>query len=155
MLIFPNMNNKKLAIIITTNIIEKIFNRFFIIIIEIMTNFKYLFFQNIIMRRIIVSFLVMLALILINPRVVKKIPFYFKPKRALNIVFTSINDGLANIFAFMAYQIGRNALQIGPLASTQTIVTVLLALIILREIDNMFQKIFGAIIAVIGTILLL
>jgi len=102
-----------------------------------------------------VSFLVMLALILINPRVVKKIPFYFKPKRALNIVCTSINDGLANIFTFMAYQIGRNALQIGPLAATQTIVTVLLAIIVLREKDNMFQKIFGAIIAVVGTILLI
>ena len=55
----------------------------------------------------------------------------------------------------MAYQIGRNALQISPLASTQTIVTVLLALIILREKGNMFQKMFGAAIAVIGTILLL
>lgn len=99
--------------------------------------------------------MIMTALIVIRPQVIKEIPFYFKPKRALNVVVTSVNDGLANIFGFIAYQIGRNALQVGPLGATQTIVTVLLALIILKERDNMPQKILGAIIAVIGTILLL
>lgn len=99
--------------------------------------------------------IIVTILVIVRPRVIKKIPFYFKPKRALNIIVTSVNDGLANIFGFMAYQIGRNALQIGPLGATQTIVTVLLAIIILKEREKMPQKIFGAIITVIGTILLL
>jgi len=101
------------------------------------------------------SFLITLTLILAKPRVIKKISFYFKPKRALNVMFTSFNDGLANIFAFVAHQTGRNALQIGPLGATQTIVAVLLAIIILKERDNMLRKIVGATVAVIGAILLL
>ena len=94
-------------------------------------------------------------LVILKPNIIKKISFYFKPKRAINIVLTSANDALANIFGFTAYQIGRNALQIGPIASTQTILTVLLAVVILKERDRMFQRIVGSLSAVTGTTLLL
>ena len=99
--------------------------------------------------------LVTLILVICKPKVIRKFTFYFKPKRALNIVVTSINDALANILGLTAYQIGRNALQIGPISATQTILTVLLAVIILKERDHMLQKIIGSLVAVAGTILLL
>jgi len=83
-----------------------------------------------------------------------KLSFYAKPKNLSNIVIVSINDTLASLFLFNAYQLGRNALQIGPLMATQTIVTVVLALIFLKETDNIYQKITGALIAVLGTILM-
>lgn len=95
------------------------------------------------------------ALIAVNPQAIRKLSFYFYPKHAFNIVIVSFNDALANLCGFIAYQIGRNALQIGPLMSTQTIVTVLLAILILRERGNMRQKLSGAVLAVAGTILLL
>lgn len=102
-----------------------------------------------------VSLLVTISLIILKPKKIKKFSFYFKPKHALNIITTSFNDSLANIFGLTAYQIGRNALQIGPLAATQTLVTVLLAMVILKERDFVIQKIVGSLAAVIGTMLLL
>jgi drug/metabolite transporter (DMT)-like permease len=100
------------------------------------------------------SFLSVIIILILNPKVFNKLMFYAKPKNLSNIVIVSINDTLASLFLYNAYQLGRNALQIGPLMATQTIVTVALALIFLRETDNIFQKITGALIAVVGTILL-
>ncbi len=102
-----------------------------------------------------VSFLVSIILVLLKPKIVRKLTFYFMPKRALNIVMASINDGSANILGYTAYQIGRNALQIGPIGATQTIVTVMLAAVILRERDHMVLKLIGSIAAVAGTSVLL
>jgi drug/metabolite transporter (DMT)-like permease len=96
-----------------------------------------------------------LILILFKPKIVRKLTFYFKPKRALNIMTTSINEGLASILGFTAYQIGRNALQISPIGATQTILTVLLAVVILKERDHLWQKIIGSLAAAMGAILLL
>jgi len=101
------------------------------------------------------SFLCLITLLLIKPSVIKRISFYFKPKFALYIIAVSISDTLATLFVFLAYQTGRNALQIGPLMASQTIVTVLLALIILKETDHLPQKILGAFTVVIGSILLI
>lgn len=100
------------------------------------------------------SFLSAIIILILNPTVFKKLMFYAKPKNLSNIVIVSINDTLASLFLYNAYQLGRNAIQIGPLMATQTIVTVVLALIFLRETDNIFQKITGALIAVVGTILM-
>lgn len=101
------------------------------------------------------SIMVTTILVAIKPRVIKKLSFYFKPKRAINIVTTSFNDTLANIFGLIAYQVGRNALQIGPIMATQTLLTVILAIIFLKETDHMYQKVAGSLAAVIGTVLLL
>ncbi|MFC1624854.1 DMT family transporter [Patescibacteria group bacterium] len=101
------------------------------------------------------SVMVTTILVILRPKVIKKLSFYFKPKNALNILFTSVNDTLANIFGFLAYQSGGNALQIGPISATQSLLTVLLAIIILKEKKNVINKVIGSISAVAGTILLL
>ena len=101
------------------------------------------------------SLFVTTILIVLRPNIIKKLSFYFKPRHALNIGTTSVNDALANIFGLSAYQVGRNALQIGPIMATQTLLTVVLAIIFLKERDHMSQKIVGSLSAVIGTILLL
>lgn len=101
------------------------------------------------------SFLSAIIILILNPRIFSKLTFYAKGKNLANIITVSINDTLASLFLFNAYQVGRNALQIGPLMATQTIVTVVLALIFLRETDKMAQKISGSLIAVLGTILMI
>jgi drug/metabolite transporter (DMT)-like permease len=98
---------------------------------------------------------VTLILVICRPTVIRKFSFYLKPKRAVNIVTTSLNDAAANILGLITYQIGRNALQIGPISAMQTIVIVLLAIIILKERDHILNKIVGSLAAVAGTILLL
>lgn len=101
------------------------------------------------------SVIVTTMLVAARPRATRKLTFYFRPRRAVNIVTTSFNDALANVFGLTAYQVGRNALQIGPIGATQTFVTVLLAMAILKERDRLPQKIAGSLAAVVGTILLL
>ena len=101
------------------------------------------------------NWLPVIALLLIRPRSFKKLAFYLKRKNAINISLVSISDISATLFLFYAYQVGRNASQIVPIMATQTIVTVFLAVIILKEKNYMLQKIAGGIFAVIGTILLL
>ncbi len=98
---------------------------------------------------------VVVAMLLIRPGTVTKFTFYARSKMLANILVVSINDTVANLCVFVAYQLGRNALQIGPLMATQTVVTVLLAVLILRETSNMSRKVLGAITAMTGTILIL
>lgn len=101
------------------------------------------------------SFLSAIIILVLNPNILSKLSFYTKPSNLANIVTVSVNDTLASLFLYTAYQLGRNALQIGPLMATQTIATVVLALVFLRETDNIPQKILGSLIAVIGTILII
>lgn len=102
----------------------------------------------------ITSILVVIILLIIKPRVTCQLSFYFSRKRAVNISVTSINDALANVFALMAYQTARNALQIGPIMATQTLVTVILAAIILKEKEYLLRRLIGSVFAVVGIILL-
>ena len=101
------------------------------------------------------SFLSAVIIAITSPGIFSNLSFYKQHNNLANIMIVSINDTLATLFLFNAYQIGRNALQIGPIMGTQTIVTVILAYIFLRENDHMLQKIVGALLAMGGTILLL
>jgi drug/metabolite transporter (DMT)-like permease len=102
-----------------------------------------------------ISFLPVIVLLILKPKTVKKIPFYFKPRRALVIVVLSLIDIVGTLSVDMAYQVGRNAAQIGPLMGTITIVSVLIAIIFLKERDNMRNKLIGALIVVVGVWMLL
>lgn len=102
-----------------------------------------------------ISFLPVIVLLILKPKTVKKIPFYFKPRRALVIVVLSLIDIVGTLSVYMAYQVGRNAAQIGPLMGTITIVSVLIAIIFLKERDNMRNKLLGALIVVVGVWMLL
>ena len=101
------------------------------------------------------NWLPILALLLVRPKSIKKLSFYFKRNNAINIALVSISDVLATLFLFYAYQTGRNASQIGPIMATQTILTVLLGIIILKERNNMTKKIMGAVVVVVGVLLVL
>ncbi len=96
-----------------------------------------------------------ITLLLIKPDTIKKLNFYFKPKYALNIMAVSLNDTVASLLSFFAYQIGRNASQISPIMATQTILTVILAIIFLKERSFILNKIIGAIIVVAGVVLVI
>lgn len=73
----------------------------------------------------------------------------FLPKFSILAVFYSISA----ITIFLAYQVGRNAAQIAPLNQASTIVTVILAVIFLRERAQLARKIAGAFLSFIGVVL--
>lgn len=95
------------------------------------------------------------TLLLIQPSVIKKLSYYFKPDRAMKVIALSIFDTLGMLALFFAYQSGGKASVIGPLSATKVIVTVILAIIFLKERVNITKKIIGAMITVIGVVLLL
>jgi len=95
------------------------------------------------------------ALILIQPTLLKKISFYFTSKTALKILLLCTLDTIGTIAFYLAYQMGRNASVIGPLSATRVLLSVILATIILKERNNITNKIIGTMVTVIGVILLL
>ena len=96
-----------------------------------------------------------IPLLLVRPKVLKKLSFYLKPKYALNIVAVTVEDTTATLLLYFAYQVGRNASQISPIMATQTILSVILAIIILKEKDSMLNKLIGAAVIVAGVMLVL
>lgn len=95
------------------------------------------------------------ALLLLKPKSIMKLKYYFLKGRAIKVVLLSLCDTFGMLFLYLAYQVGRNAAVIGPLRSTNIIVTVILAIIILKERVNIKNKIIGSILAVAGVTLLL
>lgn len=102
-----------------------------------------------------VCFLPVFTLLLIKPALIKKLAYYFKPKYRIYITVSALNDTLGTLCTYYAYQIGRNAAQISPLMGTITIISVLLAVILLKERSNITNKILGAITVAVGVILVL
>jgi len=94
------------------------------------------------------------ALILIQPKLIKKISFYFKTQIAIKILLLCAIDTLGTIALYLAYQVGRNASVIGPLSATRVLLSVILVTIVLKERNNLKNKIIGAVITVIGVIFL-
>jgi len=95
------------------------------------------------------------ALLLVQPSVLIKVSYYFKLGRAVKVVELSLFDTLGMLALFFAYQMGGKASVISPLSATKVIVTVVLAIIFLKERDNITKKLVGSVIAVIGVVLLL
>lgn len=95
------------------------------------------------------------ALTLVQPALIKKISFYFKAKNALKILLLCTIDTIGTIALYLAYQAGRNASVIGPLSATRILLSVILATIILKERNNIINKIVGAIVTIIGVFFLL
>ncbi|OGC80644.1 MAG: hypothetical protein A2W07_08155, partial [candidate division Zixibacteria bacterium RBG_16_43_9] len=95
------------------------------------------------------------ALLVIHPKTMKRLSFYLRPKNAVNLTAVSIGDLVATLCLFYAYQLGRNAAQIGPIMASQTILSVLLAILFLKERRYIFNKVVGAMVVVAGIILVL
>ena len=94
------------------------------------------------------------ALLIVRPQTYKKISFYFRPKYFVSLLIVSFTSALASIFLYTAYQVGRNASQLAPILAAEAALTVMLAIVFLKERNNMVQKLSGACIVVAGITLL-
>lgn len=79
----------------------------------------------------------------------------FERKTLQKLLLLSFLYGISAITIFLAYQVGKNASQIAILDQTATIVTVLLAVLFLRERSDLWKKVLGAIMSFIGVVLVL
>lgn len=101
------------------------------------------------------EFLPVFALMFLNPKSIGKVKYYFRKDRAIKILFLCFCDALGNLALYQAYKVGHNAAVIGPLRSMSLILTVVLAMVILKERNNAKNKLIGALVSVAGVILLL
>lgn len=101
------------------------------------------------------EFLPVFVLLLLQPKIIKKISYYFQTDKAIKASLLSLCDALGSLALFLSYQTGGKASVIGPLSATRVIVTVILAMFILQERNNITNRIIGAIVTVVGVILLL
>lgn len=104
---------------------------------------------------VFICFIPVIFLLIFKPGKIKKLKYYLRPKYAVSIIIVTINDTLASLAGYFAYQVGHNAATISPLMATQIILSVLLAIIFLKERDYALYKIGGAVIVVLGVMLLL
>jgi drug/metabolite transporter (DMT)-like permease len=102
-----------------------------------------------------VCYLPVITLLLLRPQTIKKIPYYFKPKYAIGVSVLALCDTVGTLCFFFAYQAGRNAAQIVPLAGLITINSTLLGIVFLREHSNIPNKVIGSLVTVIGAVLVL
>lgn len=96
-----------------------------------------------------------LTLICIQPKSILKLKYYFRKDRAIKMGILSLCDTFGMLTLYMAYQAGGQASVITPLKSLSILVTVMLAAIILKERDNMRNKLAGIVVAICGVFLLL
>lgn len=101
------------------------------------------------------EFLPVIALFVLQPTLVKKLTYYFQKDKALKVSLLALGDAFGMLTLFLAYQAGGKASVIGPLSATRVLVTTVLAVVILKERNNITNKLIGAVVAVVGVILLL
>jgi len=101
------------------------------------------------------EFLPIIAIVLLQPKIIKRLQYYFQKDKAVALLLLCSFDVFGTLALYLAYQVGRNASIISPLSATRVLVTTILAIVILKEKNNIVNKIIGAIITVIGVILLL
>jgi drug/metabolite transporter (DMT)-like permease len=100
-------------------------------------------------------FLPFFALICIRPQIYKKLTFYLQPKHLISVIIVACTATLGSTCIMRAYQVARNASQIAPISASGTIITVILAILLLKERNHMLQKIGGALVVVVGLLLLI
>ena len=104
---------------------------------------------------IYVCILPVITLLLIRPKTVYKITFYFKPKYAVIVSVLGISDTLGTVCTYYAYQNGRNVAQITPILAMITVISFLMGIVFLKERSNIKNKILGALVTTIGALLVI
>lgn len=94
-----------------------------------------------------------LAIWMLFPKSTIKMRLMIEKKFLEKLAILSIFYAVSAITIFLAYQVGRNAAQIAPLNQTSTILTVILAIVFLKEGTQLGKKLLGAILSFIGIVL--
>lgn len=91
----------------------------------------------------------------VNPKVTGSMKLLLHRGVAVKLIILAMIYGINAIAFYSAYQVGRNAAQIAALNQTVIVLTVLLAIIFLKERSGLWRKIAGAVLAVLGVISLI
>jgi drug/metabolite transporter (DMT)-like permease len=95
-----------------------------------------------------------LPFIIVRPKMLFELKPLLHKKAALKIVCLCIVYSVATLADYYALAVGGNASQVSPTLQTSIILTVLLAAAILGEKNSLPKKLFAALLAAIGVVLL-
>lgn len=95
-----------------------------------------------------------IALTIAFPKSTKKMKPLLRRGNFAKMAILSVLYAISGITFFAAYALGRNAAQLSALDQLATIVTVVLAIIFLKEKAHLVRKIAGAILSFLGVVLL-
>ena len=101
----------------------------------------------------VISLIPGLFLLAFNPGVIKQFKRLQNFTYSRNLLFLTIFYSAQSIAYYMALHIGANASQIAPIYKSNIILTILLAVIFLKEQKHMLVKIFAAILVTAGVLL--
>jgi uncharacterized membrane protein len=103
---------------------------------------------------VILSFLLPgLAVAIFNPNKISGIKNYFEKKVIYKIVLLCSLYGISATAFFAALQLTTNSSQLFAISSFGAVLTVLLAIFILKEKDDIPKKLIGAVVSVVGLLL--
>ena len=97
-------------------------------------------------------FLTVVVLLIIKPKTIFKIKYFFKPQRAIVLTWLSLISTVGSAFSFLAYKAGGGVGQITVILGLTTFFSVLMSVTFLKERNNLLNKIIGAIIVVVGAL---
>jgi drug/metabolite transporter (DMT)-like permease len=100
------------------------------------------------------NLLVGILLILFSPKKIVQIKNTFDPNFIEKMFPLSVLSSLQAIAFYVALAMGNHVSQMGIINQAQVIITVLLAVIFLKEKDHLFRKLLAGILATFGIILL-
>lgn len=114
-----------------------------------------------VMQKLDVGFYMMIAFVapaifqvVIFPKKIKEIKKFFNFDFFTKLIILGFFYALSAVTFFMSYQFNQNAAQISVLNQTVTVVTVLLAIIFLKEKANLARKLFGAFLSFVGVVMM-
>jgi drug/metabolite transporter (DMT)-like permease len=92
---------------------------------------------------------------LFHPQKTKDIIRLVKSTNMLKIAVLSAAAATAAISGLLAYTVGENAAQLGAIFQSSTIITVLLAIVILKERSSLGKKILAGILSFAGVLMIM
>lgn len=87
------------------------------------------------------------------PKATQKIPLFFKRELGPALLALCTCSFFTSLGLYYAYQLGRNAAQISAIFQTTAILTVILAVVLLRETSRLWLKLAAVVICVAGVML--
>jgi len=100
-------------------------------------------------------FLPVITILLLQSKTITKLRYFFQPMKGMKLILLSLFDTFGMLALYLSYQAGGAASIIGPLSTTRVLVTIGLAMLLLKERENIANKIVGSIVTIVGVILLL
>ncbi|MEI6690288.1 MAG: EamA family transporter [bacterium] len=100
-------------------------------------------------------FLPVIIMIIAKPSSVPKLKVFFQPKRIMVLVWLALSSTVGSAFTFLAYKVGGTVGQITVILGLTTISSVLISIILLDERKNLVKKIIGAVVVVLGALLVI